>query len=409
MNEIPVNKSLAQAEPLTASSPAFKALLERIEAGAAERERLRILPHEEIGLILRAGIGALRLSPGGGISFPELFKIAIKLAAADANVAHILRNHFTIVEFYLRQPQTEQARIWRKAVEQGALIGLAMAEQDSPQIGAVIPRTSLSLEGEGYRLNGTKFYSTGTIFADYVFVRAATPEGEPASILIPVNREGVEVVDDWDGAGQRLTGSGTTNFTAVRVEEAEVIRDNDTIAARFSHATPYSNTQAQLFITSVNAGILQAVLRDAVRLVRGRQRPFYYAPAAIPAEDPILQQTVGQIASDAFAAEAVVLAAAEALDVASRARDAGQPTTDLARTAAEAAAKAKILVDELVQRGATRLFDVGGASSTRQLFNLDRHWRNARTLASHNPAAYKAAAIGNYAINGTPLPEKGFF
>jgi hypothetical protein len=30
-------------------------------------------------------------------------------------------------------------------------------------------------------------------------------------------------------------------------------------------------------------------------------------------------------------------------------------------------------------------------------------------LASHNPGSYKARAIGDYEINGTPLPAKGFF
>ena len=52
---------------------------------------------------------------------------------------------------------------------------------------------------------------------------------------------------------------------------------------------------------------------------------------------------------------------------------------------------------------------VGGASATKRSFNLDRHWRNARTLASHNPGTYKARAIGDHVINGTPLPINGFF
>jgi alkylation response protein AidB-like acyl-CoA dehydrogenase len=41
--------------------------------------------------------------------------------------------------------------------------------------------------------------------------------------------------------------------------------------------------------------------------------------------------------------------------------------------------------------------------------NFDRHWRNARTLSSHNPTTLKARSIGDYEVNGTPLPTKGFF
>lgn len=73
------------------------------------------------------------------------------------------------------------------------------------------------------------------------------------------------------------------------------------------------------------------------------------------------------------------------------------------------AAKAKVIIDELVLRSATSLFDVGVASAATERRNLDRHWRNARTLDSHNPASSKAHHIGNYEINGTRLPGVGFF
>jgi len=71
--------------------------------------------------------------------------------------------------------------------------------------------------------------------------------------------------------------------------------------------------------------------------------------------------------------------------------------------------KAKVFVDEVTVRSAGLLLDGGGASATKQSYNLDRHWRNARTLASHNPGTYRARAIGDHAINGTPLPVNGFF
>ncbi len=125
-----------------------------------------------------------------------------------------------------------------------------------------------------------------------------------------MKREGIELLDDWDGSGQRLTGSGTTNFRNVRVEKNEVVFD----APDIGYGVAYQNTFAQLFLTAVNAGIIGAALRDAAALVRRRGRSFYYAPTERPVDDPILQETVGQISSNAFAAEATVLAAADALD-----------------------------------------------------------------------------------------------
>jgi alkylation response protein AidB-like acyl-CoA dehydrogenase len=118
---------------------------------------------------------------------------------------------------------------------------------------------------------------------------------------------------------------------------------------------------------------------------------------------------VGQIASNAFAAEATVLAAADALDRLDLVRGRGEDIEAATHAASLAASKAKVVVDDLATRSAAALLDVGGASATRKLFDLDRHWRNARTLSSHNPVVYKARAIGDHAISGTKLPTSGFF
>jgi alkylation response protein AidB-like acyl-CoA dehydrogenase len=373
-----------------------------------------VLPFEQIDLIRRARLGALRVPAedgGGGATHREAFEVVIRLAESDANVAHILRNHFSFVEIYTREPGIPQQAAWRKLLADGNIIGLASAELESTQVGGVKLATTVTpLASGGYLLNGVKYYSTGTIFSDYVLVRAtghrAAGSGDVgASLLIPVKRKGIEIEDDWDGMGQRLTGTGTTRFKDVVVAEEEIVFDTPGIA----YGRPYYNSQAQLYLTAIVAGIIHAIQRDAVALVRRRERTYYYAPAPRAVDDPILQHVVGQIASNAFAAETVVLAAADALERASLARERGDPSAALDADAALRAAQAKIIVDDLAIRCGSLLFDAGGASATKRDTNLDRHWRNARTLASHNPASYKACAIGNLEINGTPLPPLGFF
>jgi alkylation response protein AidB-like acyl-CoA dehydrogenase len=410
MNKPISTSSLNSSALLDTEAPELEALLQKIAEGASERERNRVLPFEAIDLIRRSRLGALRLpveAGGAGCSIRRLIGFVIRLAEADANVAHILRNHFVVVDRLARLPKTDQAREWQGAVANGAIIGLATTELESVRIGNVIPDTTFTPDENGdYLLNGTKYYSTGTLYADYVLVRAADTERRPGAALIPVKREGIELIDDWDGFGQRLTASGTTKFRNVKVKRQEVVFD----APDTGFGVPYSNTLAQLFVTAVVAGVARAALRDAVALVRSRKRTFYYAPSETPTEDPILQQSIGQIAAGAFAAEVAVLAAADALDISSKAFDAGAANAPgAAHTAALLSAKAKIVADDFAIRAGTQLFDVGGASSTRVENNLDRHWRNARTLSSHNPTTYKARSIGQFEINGTPLPAKGFF
>lgn len=410
MNKTVSASSLNISVPLKADSQELEALLNQIAEGASARERDRVLPFEVIDLVRRARLGALRLpvnAGGAGSTIRDLIAFVIRLGEADANVAHILRNHFSVVERLVRTPRDEQSRAWQKAVAEGAIIGLATTELESPRVGNVTPGTTFTPDGNGdYLLNGTKYYSTGTLYSDYVLVRAADPSGATGATIVPIKREGIELVDDWDGLGQRLTATGTTHFRNVKVKRQEVVFDTPD----GGYGVPYSNTFAQLFLTAIVAGIARATLRDATALVRSRKRTFYYAPTEIPIEDPLLQQTVGQIASGAFAAETVVLAAAEALDVATDAFDAGTPNaTEAAHTAALLSAKAKIIADDFAIRGGSLLFDVGGASATKKVTNFDRHWRNARTLSSHNPTTYKARSIGEHEINGTPLPAKGFF
>jgi alkylation response protein AidB-like acyl-CoA dehydrogenase len=409
MNDTVSTGTVPVPSPATARSPLLRKLYAVIAEGASARDAERSHPFEALSLLRGARFGALSLPAaegGGGGTLRDVIEEAIHLAEADSNVAHIFRNHFTFVERCLIGSTDERRRGWRRIVLDGGIVGLATTELDRPQTGGAYPfKTTLTPDGDGFRLRGTKYYSTGSLYADLILVRATAPDNIGVTVIIPADRQGVELLDDWDGIGQRVTGTGTTNLHDVRVEASEVIADRDNP----SYLLPYTSTIAQLFVTAVNAGIVRAVLRDAKALLHSRGRNFYYAPSEVAAQDPILQQTIGRIAADAFAAELVVLAAADKLALAAQARSTGEAVADAAHDAAVAAAKAKVIVDELALRSATALFDAGGASAATLRKNLDRHWRNARTLASHNPAAYKAQLLGAYELHGTRLPGLGFF
>ncbi|MUG93507.1 acyl-CoA dehydrogenase [Scytonema sp. UIC 10036] len=395
--------------PVTANSPELKQLFDFIALGASERDRDRILPFDIVELLRRSRLGALRIpvaEGGGGSTVRELFEVVIRLGDADPNVAHILRNHFVVIERILRSQRSERNRRWIKAVVDGSFFGFAGSELEAKRAGSgEVVNTRLTPDDDGYRLHGSKYYSTGSLYVDFIAVRLLAPNGTPATAIVPTKREGVERIDDWDGFGQRLTGTGTTTFTNVRVEAHEVVFDTDPDNDRLT----YNATVPQLFLTAINAGIIRNVLRDAINLVHKRPRTFYHATAERAADDPLIQQTVGQIATNAFAAEAIVLQAADGLDqiIATRAKGGDESAASL--EASLRTTKAKLVVDDLTLRSATLLFEVGGASTTKQAYNFDRHWRNARTLSSHNPASFKARAIGNYEINGTPLPSAAFF
>jgi alkylation response protein AidB-like acyl-CoA dehydrogenase len=149
------------------------------------------------------------------------------------------------------------------------------------------------------------------------------------------------------------------------------------------------------------AAIGRAAVAETAAFVRQRNRNLANPGYPSPKDDPLVQAVVGRVAGASFAAEATTLAAADALDEAYQAELAGATGTDAHDRADSAVYAAQGQVIALVIGLTSELFEVGGASAVTERFRLDRHWRNARTLASHNPLIYRDRMVGDYVLNGT--------
>lgn len=370
----------------------------RRQEGANER------PYAALRSIRHARLGAIQLPielGGQGASIRQVFEVVVRIAEVDSDVAHILRAHFGYVEQLLRDPNDHAEYLLRKIAE-GAIIGNAITEQSKQQAGSSKYETKLRRDQNGYRLTGQKYFSTGTLYADYVYVLASDEQQQPVALIVPTHREGIRIEDDWDGIGQRLTASGTTIFNDVRVELHELYPSR-------IERTPF-NAFPQLYISAIVVGILRSIVTEASELLKSRVRTFSFATASIPSQDAQLLQIVGELSSIAFVTEAALLKAAEELTIASQTAVNGEIAFTKSHEASLAVAHVKVVLDRLATHAGSLLFDVGGASATKQSAQLDRHWRNIRTLISHNPAIYKARAIGDYRVNKALLPlHAGYF
>ncbi|MDV3124977.1 acyl-CoA dehydrogenase [Mycobacterium sp. 21AC1] len=373
----------------------------RLDDGGLEPPRLGLR------LVREHRLGAVRLGGefgGADYTVAEFFDFLIALAAADPDLAHILRVHFANVEELQRAPVDPGKLRWISVIAEGNLIGGVSSEQSTARVGGQSYDTKLVHSADGLRLDGRKFYSTGAQFSDYLRVTAENEHGAPVAAVIPADRHGVAHADDWDGVGQRHTGSGTTIFTDVEVSGDEVLTLGTTIGVDRARGA-----LVQLYLHAIAAGILRTAAAEAADLVRNRHRTYTFATAETPSGDPQLLAVVGEIDAVAFAAEAVVLHAASKLAAALDAARINGIDTTLETRASIAAARVKVAIEEPALRAASRLFDAGGASSVRASTHLDRHWRNLRTLFSHNPTVYKARVLGDIAVNGAALPDSGFF
>jgi alkylation response protein AidB-like acyl-CoA dehydrogenase len=378
----------------------FRPIFKRIAEGAVERERDRSLPHEPIRWLKEAGFGAVRVPQalgGAGASLEQLFQLLIELAEADSNIPQALRAHFAFVEDRLNAHAHKPQEKWFKRFVDGAVVGSAWTEVGAVKVGDVITR--VTQKGDQWVVNGTKYYSTGSIFADWIDLFARRDDdGQNVVAVINTHQAGVTRSDDWDGFGQRTTGSGTSVFQDAVVEEENIID----FAGRFNYQTAFY----QLVLLAVLAGSGRAALRDFSAEVSQRTRVFSHGNAAAASQDVQVQQVIGKASGQIYAAEAATLRAAGAAQGAYLAHFSGSvEAEELANTRAELeSAQAQVAAVELVLRATSDLFNALGASATSVAKQLDRHWRNARTASSHNPVIYKERIIGDWLVNGVNPP-----
>jgi alkylation response protein AidB-like acyl-CoA dehydrogenase len=362
--------------------------------GAARRDHDRSLPYDEIGALLRAGFGELRVpaSLGGPErSVPALADALIALAAADSNLAQIFRGHIGLVELLRLWPATPGSQELLRAAGSGAFFGPAGTERGTTDLRTI---TTKLVERDGaLLLFGEKYYTTGSLFADWLHVLVADGE-RLVSVVLPRRSPGVSVVDDWDGFGQRLTASGTAVFDGAPVAANHVFANEDPAT------NDYIDALYQFVHSATQAGIAQRLADDLSDLVRARTRSYPLASTPWPTEDPQVLEVVGEVHARAFGARAAVLTLAESLQRYAAAPAGPGAAAALERAVVESAAT-QVLNTKLLGEATWMFFDAASASAVQAPLALDRHWRNARAISSHNPAIYKAALIGGHAVNHT--------
>ena len=374
----------------------FRAVFDAVGAEAITRERERRLPYAEIELLRKAGFTKVTLPReygGDAATHSEFFELLVELARRDSNLAQLFRSHFSFIDRTVLSPPSSQREARLKRVATGAIIGNASHEKSAAKVGSL--STTLN---EDLVLDGTKYYSTGTLFADVVSV-AASRGDQVVGVLVDTGAPGVERVDDWTGFGQRMTGSGTTIFSSVAVDEDDVVSFDREQA---SHGGAF----VQLVLLAAVTGIGRAIVDDAVAYLRARTRNYSHGSGATVQQDPLVQEVVGTLSAHSFAADSAFAAAVRGLDASTAAIVGGADAETRTARIAEvefATTRAQLVVLPNVLAAATELFEVGGASAVDTGLALDRHWRNARTIASHNPAKYRARAVGDQLINDTPI------
>lgn len=377
---------------------AAAALAGQIAEGADRRDAERALPYAELSALTASGLLAItvpRKFGGADVSTSTLVEVFRLLAAADPSLAQIPQSHFVYVNVLRENGSPEQRRFFFHELLDGRRFGNAQAEAGSRTAQDLLTR--LKPHGDGFLLSGTKKYVTGALFAHWVTVLALDPQDRQVVVFVPAGDPGVEVIDDWDGMGQRTTASGTVRLSAVGVPAAHVVPHHRTFTRPQLHGA-----LAQVLHAAIDVGIARAALTDTTEFVRTRSRPWRESGAASAAEDPLTIQHVGELEVQVRAAESLLATAAQAIDAAR-----SDLTAESAGRASIAVATAKVVAARAAVEVSSALFELAGTSASLDALNLHRHWRNARTHTLHDPVRWKVQHIGRYTLNATLPPSNG--
>ncbi|MFI2281584.1 SfnB family sulfur acquisition oxidoreductase [Nocardia beijingensis] len=398
------------ADRILSAAQAF-AITQRLAAGfapgAAERDRERALPYAEVDRLAASGLLAITVPAAhGGADLPPsaVAEVTRILATADPNIAQIPHSHFVYVNLLRLAGTTQQQERYFGRVLDGGRIANAQSERGGATVADIA--TTLRPVGDRFRVDGVKYYCTGSLFAELfaVLTRLDDPDGrsglEPGEYIVylPASTPGVRVVDDWNGIGQRTTGSGTVSFDEVLVDRDQVIPRSGAVRAPTGYGA-----FAQLLHAAIDTGIARGALTAATEFVRTKSRPWFEAGVANAVDDPLLIQRFGELSVAVTAAEATLSSAGWTLDAAIRI---DQSAAKVAQ-ASLAVATAKVLADRAANDVAAALFEVAGTRSVAADLNLHHFWRNARTHTLHDPVRWKYQHIGRALLHDAAPPLHG--
>jgi SfnB family sulfur acquisition oxidoreductase len=401
-----VTSTAAQTEVLFSATKTLavaRSYAESISDGVIERDRAGAVPYAELAALDASGLLGITVPAthfGPDLSPVVLAEVIRTIAATDPAIAQIPQAHFLFVDVLAAHGSAAQQERLFADVLAGARLGNGLAERGGQH--AQDLKTRVLKGPDGLRLQGRKYYCTGAISARWIGVSALDDEGRLVLVFVERDAPGVTVGGDWNVMGQRATVSGSAVFDHVPVDPGLVIP----YASAFE-VPQQLGARAQLVHAAIQVGIAGGALRDAGEFVRTRARPFFEATRAGWAEaaaaDPHTIHRFGRLATQVRAAEALLASAAAELEEVGRVpRDA-----EAAARGSIAVAEAKAFASDVASGVASDLFALAGASAADERHDLSRHWRNARTHASHDPVDWKYHHVGNFRLNHVLPPNHG--
>lgn len=366
---------------------AVEQLITTFAKTAATRDKQGGTAYAERQLLRQSGL--LYLCQDGDIPWQTILRITRQLAAVDSSLAHLFGYHYlciATIELYGTRAHYEQALT--QGTQHQHFYGNAFNPLDT--------HVTATKQADGqWLLQGTKYFCSGASDADCLLVSAQKNDGSGLLMaVIPANRTGVHIHNDWDSFGQRQTDSGAVTFNDVAILPHECLALHTEEQHYFSTCRTHI---AQTILLHVLLGTAEWAFQEAKSYTKTSARPWVTAHVNDATEDPYTLQHYGTFFAKLQAADALLERAVQTLVTTLHKKH--HVTEEDRGICSIAIATAKVHVVETTLHITSTMFQVMGARATSAQYNFDRFWRNVRTHTLHDPIDYKLRDLGHYALN----------
>ena len=347
-------------------------------SGAFPRENFTALQaHGLVGLVAPAEHG------GGGATLAAARRVISAVARGEPATALILTmtylQHHALARSDSRWPAHLRERVARDAVTNGALINALRVEPalGSPARGG-LPGTVARRDGDGWKIDGHKLYTTGIEGLSWLAVWARTDEADPRTgvFLVPRDALGVRVIASWDHLGLRASGSHEVVFENVAIDPDHAVdlrRPADWAPDAGSQTDIDAHATQQAWMTVLLGSLYDAVAHAARDWLIGFLNRRAPGSLGTPlASLPRVQEHVGEI-------EALLRTNRVLLDDATAAVDGGH-----AQPAADSGLLKYTVTGNAIRAVELALQLSGNHGLTRQN-PLERHYRDVLCSRIHTP------------------------
>ncbi|HWN35840.1 MAG TPA: acyl-CoA dehydrogenase family protein, partial [Pseudonocardia sp.] len=162
---------------------------ERLAAGDAERDANRVLPHTEVAALAASGLLGVNVPArfgGADLDARAMGELMATLTAGDASVGQIPQNHFFFVQVLTEAATEEQRAFFAAEVLAGRHFGNALSERGTRTVRDFAIGFE-PLPGGDVRIDGTKYYATGSPFAPWIPIYANDPDGHLVAAWVPAD------------------------------------------------------------------------------------------------------------------------------------------------------------------------------------------------------------------------------